>query len=117
MVDSSPLTALESDLLGDLSQDDHALHEIFEFVRLHRPGLEPPAVCRTGRELLQAWLGRRWLGLSLQNGPPPAVMQLDDLLPFIDRCGLDVIRASSQEPWLCLSDQAYVDVPWLRSGE
>jgi hypothetical protein len=29
------LSQLETDLLGDMAQDDHCLFEVFQFVRLH----------------------------------------------------------------------------------
>ena len=34
---SMELTRLETGLLGDMAQDDHALYEVFDFVRLHHP--------------------------------------------------------------------------------
>ena len=75
------LTALEQDLLGDLAEDDHALREIFEFVRLHH-GSDPATVRRLGSELLATWNARGWLEIvdKLPDWPGYMAASMDEVL-------------------------------------
>ena len=108
------LTSLESDLIGDLAQDDHSLYEVFEFVRLHHPDLDAPSVLATGRELVAKWVGRGWLALAGDGAMWGAAHSIGDLVPIIDRLGEDATRYFVGSPWLRLAPQAYVDIEWLK---
>jgi hypothetical protein len=108
------LTALEQDLLGDLAEDDHALREIFEFVRLHH-GSHPATVRRLGSELLATWNARGWLEIvdKLPDWPGYMAASMDEVLTLVDAAeslGVDFRGAGT---WLRLTPQAYADVEWL----
>jgi hypothetical protein len=49
---------IETDILGDMAQDDHSLYEIFEFVRGHHPDAFDTEVFATGRQILANWIQR-----------------------------------------------------------
>ena len=108
------LTELEEDLLGDLAQDDHAVYEVFHFVRAHHPAAEDAEVLRVGRNLVAQWLQRGWLALSEHDGlkPPGGA---GDLLNIIDRKGIEGTYEFANAPWLALAPKAREDVEWLRA--
>ena len=108
------LSPLEEDLLGDMSQDDHELREVFEFVRRHH-GDDPSTVRQVGRELLTTWNARRWL--SVIDRPPAwpgyQAAGIDEVVRLVDKAdslGVDFRGAAT---WLRLTPQAYRDVEWL----
>ena len=107
------LTELESDLLGDLVGDDHSLHEIFGFVRLHQPNAEDSEVLRIGRELVATWVSRGWLALAGNGAMWGATRSIADLVPLVDSLGVDATRYFVGSPWIQLSPKAYADVEWL----
>jgi hypothetical protein len=109
------LTPLESDLIGDLAQDDFDLYEVFEFVRLHH-GRDEPQVRSIGRALLASWIARGWLGLAQEGGDaqqPGAASQIGDVLTFIDRAGTLGTEFRGAETKVRLTDRARADVKWL----
>jgi hypothetical protein len=108
------LSRLEEDLLGDMSQDDHELREVFEFVRLHH-GDDLSTVRQVGRALLVTWHARRWL--SIVDRPPawPGYQagSIDEVVRLVDEAeslGADFRGAAT---WLRLTPQAFQDVGWL----
>ena len=107
------LTELETDLLGDLSRDDHSLHEVFAFVRHHHPKADDGEVLRIGRELVESWVGRDWLVLAGTGAMWGAAKSTADLVPLIDRLGTDATHFFLGSPWLRLGPRAYADVDWI----
>ena len=107
------LTQLESDLLGDLAGDDHSLHEIFGFVRLHYPNADDSEVLRIGRNVVQTWVNRGWLALAGDGAMWGAARSTADLVPLMDSLGVDATHYFVGSPWLKLARQAYADVEWL----
>lgn len=109
------LTPLEVDFLGDLAQDDHALREVFEFVRLHH-GDEPTEVRRVGRELLASWYARGWL--QVVNKPPDwpgyQAASIHEVLRLVDEAESLGVEFRGADTWLGLTDQAFRDVEWLQ---
>ena len=112
------LSRLESDLLGDLAQDDHALYEVFAFVRLHqKPERADLAhVLPLGRRLLQSWIDRGWLALAPNPEGPCRIATLSELVPLVDHLGADATAYFPGAPWLRLTEQAGQDVPWVASA-
>jgi hypothetical protein len=107
------LTPLEADLLGDLAQDDHALYEIFHFVRHHYPTAGDDEVLRRGRELVGAWVERGWLAV-LPEGAAEPVEATEELLAAIDEQGVAGTYYCDAAPRLMLTPTAYRDVDWIR---
>ena len=107
------LTRLETDLLGDMAQDDHALYEVFHFVRLHHPDADDTEVLRRGRELVATWLQRGWLAV-LPNGTATPVQATEALLAIIDTQGIAGTYHFDGAPRLVPGLAAYRDVEWMR---
>jgi hypothetical protein len=107
------LTALETDFLSDMAQDDHGVWEVFEFVRLHNPDADDADVLRVGRALLQSWVERGWLRLAGDGPKWGTATSIGDVLRIVDRHGLAATRYFDSAPWLDLTPKAYVDVDWL----
>jgi hypothetical protein len=107
------LTPLEEDLLGDLAQDDHALYEVFHFVRHHYPEANDQEVLQRGRELIVAWLQRGWLALLHESSAEPAIAT-DALLSVIDAQGVGGTYYFDGAPRLVPGPAAYRDVEWMR---
>jgi hypothetical protein len=109
------LTPLEEDFLGDLAQDDHALREVFAFVRRHH-GDESTAVRRIGRELLASWHVRDWL--RVVNKPPDwpgyQAASIAEVLQLIDAAESLGVEFRGADTWLGLTEQAFRDVEWLQ---
>ena len=106
------LTRLEADLLGDLARDDHALFEVFHFVRLHHPDAGDEEVLRRGRDLVAAWLRRGWLAVLPESGSTP-VAATDGLLASIDARGIAGTYGYDGAPRLVPGPAAYRDIEWL----
>ena len=109
---SMELTPLESDFLGDLAQDDHALFEVFFFVRAHHRDADDAEVLRPGRELVATWLQRGWLAVLLADGLPPRPAT-GELLAIIDRHGVPGTYGGYDAPRLVPGPGAYRDVEWI----
>ena len=107
------LTPLETDLLGDIAQDDRALYEVFHFVRLHHPDADDYDVLRRGRELVATWLCRGWLAV-LADGNSTPVPATDALLSIIDQQGIAGTYGYDGAPRLVPGPGAYRDVEWIR---
>ena len=108
------LDQIETDVLGDLAQDDHSLYELFEFVRGHRRDASDAEVLTSGRQILANWVQRGWLELAGDGAMWGAARSLDDLLPLVDRLGINATRFFVGSPWLRLTNKAVIDVPWVR---
>jgi hypothetical protein len=106
------LSPLEADFLGDLAQDDHALYEVFHFVRYHYPDASDPEVLRRGRELVATWLKRGWLTVLVRDAAEP-VAATGALLALIDEHGIAGTYYFDGAPRLVLSPAAYRDVEWI----
>src|ERR1700704_4384459 len=104
------LSQLEEDLLGDISQDDHALREVFEFVRLHH-GDDPATVRRIGRELLTTWNARGWL--SIIDKPPSwpgyQATSIEEVLRLVDEAKSLGVDFRGADTWLGLTPQGVHD--------
>jgi len=108
------IDAIETDILGDLAQDDHSLYEIFEFVRGHHPQASDTEVLATGRQILANWVQRGWLQLAGEGAMWGAAKSLADLLPLVDRLGTAATRFFVGSPWLRLTTKAASALSWLR---
>ncbi len=108
------LTPLETDLLGDMAEDDHGLWEVFEFVRLHHPNAADGEVFKIGRDLLATWIDRGWLRLAGEVPKWGLAQAMTDVLPIVDKHGIEATRHFDGAPWLDLAPRAYADVKWLR---
>lgn len=106
------LSPLEADFLGDLAQDDHALYEVFHFVRHHHPTADDTEVLRRGRELVSTWLGRGWLVVVAEDLAEPATAT-EVLLALIDQHGTAGTYHFDGAPRLALGPAAYRDVEWI----
>jgi hypothetical protein len=108
------LTRLEEDLLGDMAQDDHALREVFEFVRLHH-GNDPEDVRRLGRELLSSWDSRGWITVVPKppSWPGYQASSIAEVLQLVDEAGSLGVDFRGAETWLGLTEQAFHDVEWI----
>ena len=109
------LTPLESDLLGDLAQDDHRLFEVFQFVR-HHHGEDETSVRSIGRQLLETWIERGWLSLAPHDSigrRADSASDIGQLLTFVD--GAETLKGDfpGADTGLRLTDQARADVEWL----
>ena len=109
------LTPLESDLLGDMAQDDHDLFEVFQFVRLHH-GHDEAQVRQVGRALLASWIARGWLALAEdasvhdRSDAPSNISAVLKLVDQAETLGADFPGANTR---LRLTGQARADVEWL----
>ncbi len=110
------LTQLETDLLGDLNQDDHSSWEVFEFVRLHHSAASDNEVFTIGRQLIASWMDRGWLTISESSQRNSQTVTMGDLLNQIDQMGRAATYAHEGALSIDLTDKAYQDVPWLKRG-
>ena len=110
---SMQLSALELDLLGDMREDDHALHEIFAFVRLHH-GRDPSTVRAVGRELLSTWIARGWLAVESVPSSPATYRASDvsEVLALVDAADLEQTGWRGADTWLTLTAAGRALPPW-----
>lgn len=108
------LTQLEKDLLGDLDQDSHSSWEVFEFVRLHHPGVSDDEVFTIGRQLIASWTDRGWLAVSETSQQKSRTDTMVQLLNQIDQMGRAATYAHEGAMSIDLTGKAYEDVPWLQ---
>jgi hypothetical protein len=113
------LTELETDILGDMAEDSHGVGELVGFIRSRDPGASNAAIFRQLRTLLASWIARGWLQLASPNRPRAGLLSIDQLLPWLDGHGPEVVGLDSQVvlPEVDLTDRALADVPWLRTSE
>ena len=78
------LDECEKDFFGELAADTHGLWEVFEFVRLHHPGLPENGVFERSCRYIQRWSQNGWICISDAPLHPTAVAGLTDLTAF---CG------------------------------
>jgi hypothetical protein len=110
------LSALEADLIGDLWQDDHQLFEIIGFVRLH-VGDDATLVREVTCDLLATWIRRGWLELVRHDGSAVDDNQardFSDVLEFVKEARRLDCSFRGGETWIGLTDQARMDVDWLK---
>ena len=110
------LSELEVDLLGDLAADTHEVWEVFEFVRCHHPEVSDSEVFRIGRSLLESWVRRGWLVISVTPVHPSSIQTLGEAFELVDRLGPQATRYFEGAPSIDLSGQARHDVSWLSGG-
>jgi hypothetical protein len=112
------LSRLEEDLIGDLAQDDHALYEVFFFVR-HHAGDEPDerTILPLGRVLLDSWIQRGWLAIAPNPSETARIDQVAQIIPLVDSLGETATQYFVGAPWLRLGKKAYEDLPWLRADD
>jgi hypothetical protein len=94
------LSRLEEEVVGDLAQADHALWEVFGFVRFHSLGLNETEVFQTGRDLIASWSDRGWLESVDSSGAPAGV---PSLVALVDQLGRQALEPFASAPWLRLS--------------
>ncbi len=104
----------ESRILEDFSQDDHSLWEVFGLIRGERPDASDSEVFKAGRQLLETWIGRGWLQLAGDGDMWGAAGTINDVLPLVDRIGMDATRYFVGSPWLRLTPRAEADLQRLR---
>jgi hypothetical protein len=80
------LDALESDVFGDLAQDTHGVWEVFEFVRLHYPGLTNEQVFERGYNYISRWLQSDWIRVS-KSLLHPSTVEPSQLLHVLQEHG------------------------------
>jgi hypothetical protein len=107
------LSAVESDLLGDLAQDTHGIWEVFEFVRLHNSTASEAETFETGLALLRGWVERGWLSVSSTPLYPSSIRTPSEALSWLDRTGPSAIRYVPDAPSIDLSAKAIADNPWV----
>ena len=90
------LSPLEADFLGDLSQDDYDLWELFQFVRLHHPADADRGLAR-GRKLLAGWLAKGWIEDADGN------LDAEGILKGLDGLGASGADFALQSPRLHLT--------------
>ena len=80
-----PFDACEADFFGDLAEDTHGLWEVFEFVRLHHPGLPDEQVFERGRDYITRWIQHGWIRISEAPLHPSGITTLSELSAFLEQ--------------------------------
>ncbi|MGH7623686.1 MAG: hypothetical protein ACREOJ_00010, partial [Gemmatimonadaceae bacterium] len=113
-----PLTELEADILGDMAWDSHLVGEIIGFVRSANPLADDFSVYRLTYSLLESWIDRGWLQLAPKPHNCEGLSTIRGLLPYFERHGVDVVSTECivDLPEIDLTDQAFLDVEWLRGA-
>ena len=107
------LTPLETDLLGDIAQDEHAAWELVGFVRLHHKD-EADHGRATAASLLRRWHRRGWLEVAQRpsdHGGYQAAT-ITELIALLDAADLRTASWRGAETWLRLTAKVHEDVPW-----
>jgi hypothetical protein len=112
------LTPLEQDILGDMAGDSHGVGELVGFIRSSNPYFTNFDIFADLRALLERWIARGWLRLCHSPERRSGLSSIQDLLPFLDRVGPDAMDVESKVtlPEINLTDQAFIDVEWLRGA-
>jgi len=112
------LSLLEQDILGDMASDSHGVGELVGFIRSANPFFNNGEIFRELYDLLDRWIARGWLQLRPSLAYPTDLKSIDELLPFLNRVGPDAMDIDSNAvlPEVDLTDQAFVDVEWLRGA-
>jgi hypothetical protein len=112
------LTALEVDILGDMAWDSHFVGEIVGFVRTAEPLLDDVGVYRQTLELLESWTARGWLRVAREPMRPADPNTMEQLIDRVMREGTVVVSKDSMVAHvrIDLTDQAFLDVEWLRGA-
>lgn len=111
-----PLTRLESEVLGEMAWDSYRLDEVICFIRdASEPG-DQFGLYREVTTLFAAWITRGWLMLAKRPSRPHFLSSIEQILPHLERIGPDVVgdENSAELPEVELTDQAFLDVEWLR---
>ncbi len=113
-----PLTPLEQDILGDMAGDAHGVGELVGFIRAANPYYTNSEIFAALHALLARWIDRGWLRLHGASHSRTGLNDVGDLLPYLDRLGSDAMDPESDLPLpaLDLTDQAFVDITWLRGA-
>ena len=111
------LSPLEADFLGDMRQDDHALREVFEFVRLHH-GNDASTVRRVGRDLIATWSARGWLSVidKARSWPGYQATSIEEVLRLVDEAESLGVDFRGADTWLRLTPQGDRDAELLLRG-
>jgi hypothetical protein len=112
------LTELEADILGEMAWDSHLVGEIIGFVRAANPLEDDFGVYRLTYGVLESWIARGWLRLAAKPHDCEQLSTIEDLLPYFANHGVDVVSTDCivPLPTIDLTDQAFVDVEWLRGA-
>ena len=101
-----------------MASDSHGVGELVGFIRSTNPFLTNTEIFRELYDLLETWIARDWLQLRPSLAHPTDLKRIDELLPFLNRVGPDAMDIDSNTvlPEVDLTDQAFVDVEWLRGA-
>src|SRR2546426_503765 len=96
----------------------HGVGELVGFIRSANPFFNNGEIFRELYDLLDRWIARGWLQLRPSLAYPTDLKSIDELLPFLNRVGPDAMDIDSNAvlPEVDLTDQAFVDVEWLRGA-
>ena len=99
-----------------MAWDSYHLGEVISFIRGADPLLDDFTLYRTTLALLNSWIARGWLSLAIRPTLPPVLSSIDQLAPYLEECGVQVVSEENQVrlPEVELTEQAFRDVEWLR---
>jgi hypothetical protein len=102
----TPFDKLEADFFGDVAEDTHGLWEVFEFVRLHHPGLGDQQVFEHGRDYITRWIGAGWIRVSDAPLHPSTITNLSQIPQFLQQYGLAATHYLEDSPSLDITEEA-----------
>jgi hypothetical protein len=102
----APFDTCQADFFGDLAKDTHGLWEVFEFVRLHHPGLSEQHVFERGRAYVTRWIDAGWIRISDAPLHPSTITSLSQIPEFLQRHGSAATFYMEGSPSLDITDEA-----------
>ena|SRR6266496_1106551 len=102
----APFDPCEADFFGDLAQDTHGLWEVFEFVRLHYPGLTDQQIFERGRDYITRWIGAAWIRISDTPIHPSTIASLSALSDFLQQHGSAASFYLENSPSIDITEEA-----------
>jgi hypothetical protein len=109
----TPMNKIELDFISDLTQDDHGIWEVFEFVQLHLPELSLEEVLEMGKSLLSKWLADEIVIARSGESIDSRILTTKDALLRIEEAGNEAVTWFPQAPWLQLGPKAQESYPWI----
>jgi hypothetical protein len=112
------LTKLECDILEQMAWDAHNVDEIIGFIRASSSYLGDFEIYRLTHDLLATWIDRGWLTLGKPGPDKPRLASVNEVLTFLEQHGPEAVSLDSEVPLpdITLTDQAFLDVEWLRGA-
>jgi len=102
----NPFDACEADFFGDLAEDTHGVWEVFEFVRLHHPGLSDEQVFERGRDYISRWIQNGWIRIADAPLHPSSITTLSQFSQFLEQHGASATRYLDDSPSLDPTEEA-----------